>query len=145
MLGSIAGNLSQTKKVGYIAGAEEPSINNEINGFATGVKAACPECSFEYAFVGSFEDPATAKEIALAMYSRGVDVIQTAAAKSQLGVIEAAKETGNLVSGDVSDNGDMYPEGFVGYMGVSFSANVIEACKLLACLLYTSPSPRDRS
>ncbi|MBC8254111.1 MAG: BMP family ABC transporter substrate-binding protein [Ardenticatenia bacterium] len=132
MLGSIASNLSQTKKVGYIAGAEEPSINNEINGFIEGVKATCPECSFEYAFVGSFEDPATAKEIALAMYSRGVDVIQTSAAKSQLGVIEAAKETGNLVIGDVADNVDMYPEGFVGYMGVSFSANVIEACKLLA-------------
>jgi len=132
VLGSMATQLSQTKKVGYIAGAEDPSINNEINGFAAGVKATCPECSFEYAFVGSFEDPATAKVIALAMYSRGVDVIQTAAAKSQLGVIEAAKETGNLVIGDVSDNGDLYPEGYVGYTGVSFSANVIEACRLLA-------------
>lgn len=130
--GAMATQLSDTKKIGYIAGAEEPSINAEMNGFIEGVKATCPECSFEYAFIGSFEDPATAKEIALAMYSRGVDVIQTAAAKSQLGVIEAASETGNLVIGDVADNVDMYPEGYAGYIGVSFSANVIEACKLLA-------------
>lgn len=132
VMGAIAATLTKSKKVGYIAGAEEPSINNEMNGFIKGYKETCPDCSVEVGFVGSFEDPATAKEIAKAMFSRGVDLIETGAAKSQLGVIEAAKETGNLVIGDVADNNSMYPEGFAGFIGVSFAANVIEGCRLFA-------------
>ncbi len=131
MMGALAAKLSETKHLGIIAGAEEPFINNEMNGFLSGVRDVCADCEVDIAFVGSFEDPAKAKEIALAMISRGVDIMQTLAAKSQLGVLEAAKEQGKLFLGDVADNYDKAPEAFVGFYGVDFGANVVEAVRML--------------
>jgi len=132
ILGAVAAKLSDSKKIGFINGGEEPTPHAEGHGFMMGVRDTCPECTVEYAVVGSYEDPAKAKEIALAMISNGVDVIQTNAGKSQLGIIEASKEKGTLVAGDVSDNVDLHPDGFYGYVGISFGQNVFLACKYLA-------------
>jgi basic membrane protein A and related proteins len=82
----------------------------------------------EYAASNSFEDPVKGKEIASAMISRGADVIETGAALTQLGALEAAKGAKILFIGDVGDNYTQYPEGFVGYLGVDFGANVYLAC-----------------
>ncbi len=132
LLGAVAATLSESKMVGFVEGSEQPTNNAQLNGFIKGVKDQCPDCEVSFSYVGSFEDPAKAKEIALAMIESGVDVIQTDTGNSQVGVIEAAMEKGILVSGDVSDNSTMYPAGFFGYVGVSFGANVYEACRMLA-------------
>jgi len=131
LLGAISAKLSESKKVGFVEGSEQPTNNAQMNGFIRGVKDTDPNCEVVYSYVGSFEDPAKAREIALAMIESGVDVLQTDCGNSQIGVIEAAKEKGVLVSGDVADNSDMYPEGFFGFVGVEFGANVYEACRLL--------------
>jgi basic membrane protein A len=129
--GAFAGKVSTTKKLGYIYGAEEPSINSDANGFVQGVKGTCPECKVEVAGANSWEDPAIGKEIASAMISHGVDYIQTEAAKTQLGAIEAAKAAGILFSGDNGDNYDLYKEGFVSHLDSSFKNAVITGCKAL--------------
>ena len=52
MMGALAAKLSETKRLGIIAGAEEPFINNEMNGFLDGVRDACTDCEVDVAFVG---------------------------------------------------------------------------------------------
>lgn len=131
VLGAFQGKLSTSKKLGYVFGGEEPSINSDVNGYVEGVKATCPECKVEVASANSWEDPAVGKEIALAMISHGVDVIQTEAAKTQLGVIEAAKEGGVYFFGDNGDNYTLYPDGFVTYVNASFENSVVNGCKAL--------------
>lgn len=131
VLGAFEGKLTTSKKLGYVYGGEEPSINSDVNGFVEGVKATCAECSVEVASANSWEDPAVGKEIAMAMISRGVDVIQTEAAKTQLGVIEAAKEKGILFLGDNGDNYELYPDGFVTYVNASFENSIVNACTAL--------------
>jgi basic membrane protein A len=131
-MGAFAGKLSTSKKLGYVYGAEDPSINSDVNGFVQGVKDTCPECTLEVANANSWEDPALGKEIANAMISHGVDFIQTEAAKTQLGVIEAAKATNILFSGDNGDNYTLYPAGFVTYIDASFTNAVYNACKALS-------------
>ena len=44
-------------------------------------------------------------------------------------MIEAAAEAGIYVSGDVSDNSALYPDGFVSYLGIDFGQNVYLAVK----------------
>lgn len=132
VLGALAGQMSTSKKLGYIAGTEEPSINGDINGFIQGVSETCRDCSVEYAFAGSWEDPAAGKEIANAMISRGVDYIQTEAAATQIGAIEAAKDGGILIAGDNGDNFKLHKKGFVTWVAASFANNVALGCKLLA-------------
>ena len=132
VLGVIAGSLSKSGKLGAVSGSDDPTVNAADNAWAQGALSVNPDVSVEFGIAGSYEDPAKGKEIALAMASRGVDVISTEAAKTQLGVIEGAKESGILVQGDVADNSALYPEGLVGYLALDFGSDVYLACKELA-------------
>lgn len=132
VLGVIAGSLSKSGKLGAVSGSDDPTVNAADNAWGQGALSVNPDVSVEFGIAGSYEDPAKGKEIALAMASRGVDVISTEAAKTQLGVIEAAKEQSILVQGDVADNSALYPEGFVGYLALDFGSDVYLACKELA-------------
>ena len=65
------------------------------------------------------------------MINAGVDAFQTDAGNSQIGVIETANEAGVYVSGDVSDNSALCPDGFYAYMGIDFGENIYLAVKQL--------------
>lgn len=128
--GYIAGKLTKTGVVGMIVGAEEPTPNAEANGFMQGVKLANPDATVEFAFVGSYEDPAKAKEITIAMIANGADIIQTDSGASNAGVVEACSEAGVLCSGEITDFYNTY-EGFFGIVGIGFgdvAYQAIEAC-----------------
>jgi basic membrane protein A and related proteins len=48
LLGTVAGKLTKSKKLGYLQGDETEPIRNERNGFTYGVKSVCPDCTVEY-------------------------------------------------------------------------------------------------
>lgn len=127
--GYLAGKITKTGKIGMIPGAEEPGPNSEANAFMQGVKAANPDAVVEFAFVGSYEDPAKAKEIAAAMIADGVDVIQGDAGSTDSGIIEAAKENGKVV---VFSCVNAYPEYeyFAGTIRLGFGDTVYDAVKM---------------
>jgi basic membrane protein A len=127
--GAMSAKLSKSHRIGFVLGGEDPTLNASLNAWIKGAKSVDPSTRTEFAFANSFEDPAKGKEIALAMASRGVDVVTTAAAKTQLGVLDAAKEKGMLFIGDVADNSKQDPKGFVGYVGSSFGQNIYLGCK----------------
>ena len=121
ILGAMAAKLTKTNKVGMICGAEEPSPNADGNAFMSAIKTYNPDCEVQFAYVGSYEDVAKAKEIAVAMINAGCDIIQTDAGKCQVGIMEAAKAAGILVCGDTNDYSETYPEGVYGYFGGDFT------------------------
>jgi basic membrane protein A len=129
--GYIAGLATKSGKVGMVIGGEEPTPNAEGNGFMRGVKAANSAATVEFSFVGSYEDPAKAKEITNAMISKGVDVVQTDSGASNAGVVEAAKEAGILCSGEITDFYDSY-NGFYGRVGIGFGNTAYSAIEALA-------------
>jgi basic membrane protein A len=130
LTGYMAGKITKTNKIGMIPGAEEPGPNSEANAFMQGVKAANPDAEVEFAFVGSYEDPAKAKEIAAAMIAKGVDIIQGDAGSTDMGIVEAAKENGKvLVFSCVGDYTDTY-ENFVGTIPLGFGDTVYDAIKM---------------
>ena len=57
-----------------------------------GVQAVNPEAKVLVGYAGVFNDPAKGKEVAMAHYNRGADIVYHAAGKTGEGVIEAAKE-----------------------------------------------------
>jgi basic membrane protein A and related proteins len=131
VLGVLAGSLTKSGKLGAVSGSDDPTVNAADNAWAAGALSVNPNITVEFGVANSYEDPAKGKEIALAMASRGVDVISTEAAKTQLGVIDGAKESKVLVQGDVANNANLYPEGYVGYLGLDFGSDVYLACKEL--------------
>lgn len=128
--GYIAGKLTKTNHVGFVVGAEEPTPNAEGNGFMLGVKAANPDAEVEFSYVGSYEDPAKAKEVTSAMISKGCDVVQTDSGASNAGVVEACKDAGILCAGEITDYYDTY-EGFYGIESIGFGDTVYKAIEMI--------------
>lgn len=116
LVGALAALLSKTGKVGFVGGMEIPLIKKFEAGYRAGVKAVKPqtEVLVKYAGTtgGAFKDPTKGKELALAEYHAGADIIFHASGSTGLGVFEAARELNRLAIGVDSDQHDEAP-GFV--------------------------------
>lgn len=72
-------------------------------GYINGVKAIDEDAQFAFNYVGSYNDPAKAKELALQISAKGAKFINGAAAAGDSGVFEAAKEEEFYTSGQDVD------------------------------------------
>jgi basic membrane protein A len=107
LVGAIAGRVTKTKKLGFVGGMKIPLIRKFEAGYEAGVKHVCKDCTILSAYAGTepkaFADPTKGKELALAQYARGVDIIYHASGKTGDGVFDAAKEHKKLAIGVDSD------------------------------------------
>lgn len=95
LVGAIAGLVSKSSAVGFVGGMDIPLIHKFEAGYRAGVKHVCPECKVMAAYAGTepkaFSDPIAGKELSLAQYSRGADIIFHASGTTGTGVFNAAK------------------------------------------------------
>ena len=80
-------------------------------GYMEGVLSQDPDATFIFNYVGSYSDPAKAKELAIQQYEQGCVFINSAAAGGDSGTFEAAKEKGFYTSGqdvDLTDPSNPY-------------------------------------
>lgn len=116
LVGALAGKLTKTGTVGFVGGMEIPLIKKFEAGYRAGVQAARPGAKVIVKYAGTtataFKDPTKGKELALAEYHQGADIIFHASGSTGLGVFEAARETKKLAIGVDSDQNDEAP-GFV--------------------------------
>lgn len=92
LVGAVAGLLTETNVIGTVTAIDTPFTRRWPEGFAQGARYVNPDVEVQSLFVGSFTDPAKAKELALAMSANGADHIFAAAASGNPGVFEAAAE-----------------------------------------------------
>jgi basic membrane protein A len=113
LVGALAALTSRTGTVGFVGGMEIPLIRKFQAGYTAGVKAVRPECEVLVKYAGNtgdaFRDPTKGKELALAQYGAGADIIYHASGSTGLGVFEAARERGLLAIGVDSDQHDEAP------------------------------------
>jgi basic membrane protein A len=116
LVGSIAGLMTKTNKVGFVGGMESPLIKKFQVSYEAGVKYSNPNCSVLIGYAGvtgdAFKNPGKGKELALGQYSDGVDIIYHASGVTGLGVFEAAREMKKYAIGVDSDQNDEAP-GFI--------------------------------
>jgi basic membrane protein A len=91
--------INEEKVIGQIIGMHNPVVNAMAAGFAAGAYYADPEVEVLFSEVGSWSDPGTAKEMSLAMFDQGADIIQHIAGGSGTGIFAAAEEVGALAIG----------------------------------------------
>jgi basic membrane protein A len=97
--GMFAAKVSKTGQIGYIGGVSLPPLNADLNAMKAAAAAIGADKTVTGAFAGSFQDPAKGHEIATQMYQDGIDYIQTDAAATDTGIIQAANEgEGRMVS-----------------------------------------------
>ena len=114
--GLMAGALSKTDKVGYVAAFPIPEVIRHINAFALGVKDANPKGVVDVRWIFSWYDPAKAREAAQALISSGSDAL--AFTEDSAAVVEVGEEStkaGKTVHtfGHYSPMADKGPESLV--------------------------------
>lgn len=72
--GLIAGALTESNKVGYVAAFPIPEVKRHIDAFALGAKEVNPDAVVEVRWLNAWFDPAGAKEATEALISDGADV-----------------------------------------------------------------------
>jgi basic membrane protein A and related proteins len=116
LVGALAGLLNKTGTVGFVGGMEIPLIKKFEAGYCAGVRAVKPNVKVIVKYAGNtgaaFKDPTKGKELGLAEYHAGADIIYHAAGSTGLGVFEAARETKRLAIGVDSDQYSEAP-GFI--------------------------------
>ena len=109
MLGVLAARMSETGKIGGIAGFDFPIIVSQMESYRLGAESVNPDIEVTTVYIGSFEDVATAKEAAFAQFSAGVDVIFHIADAAGIGVVQAAEEEGVWAIGWGLDQNSIAP------------------------------------
>jgi basic membrane protein A and related proteins len=103
LAGFAAARLSTTGKLGAILGVEGATVVEFAVGFEQGAKAANPAVAVLRAVAGGFGDPAKGKELALAQFAQGVDIVFPIAGGTGIGSLQAARDEGKLAVGVDSD------------------------------------------
>jgi hypothetical protein len=116
LVGALAALTSKSGKVGFVGGMDIPLIRKFEAGYTAGARAVNPNVVVVSKYAGTtgaaFKDPTKGKELALAEYQDGVDVIFHASGSTGLGVFEAARELKKLAIGVDADQYDEAP-GFI--------------------------------
>ena len=103
LVGYLAAQKSETKKVGFIGGMVFPVIQKFECGYIQGAKAGGATDVFSNMVGTSHADawgnPTKAAELAKSQFSLGSDIVFAAAGGSGLGAIQAAKDEGKLAIG----------------------------------------------
>ena len=131
LAGIVAGGMTESNIIGYVAGMEIPAQLANLAGFVQGVERSNPEAKVYGVVTGTYEDPAKGKEAALAQIDMGADIICQAADSTGVGAIEACLERDIKVIGYGGDQYEMAPD----LMITSFMTDNTHAVKLQAKLI----------
>jgi basic membrane protein A and related proteins len=133
LVGALSALLSRTGTVGFVGGMEIPLIKKFEAGYVAGVRATNPEAEVLIKYAGTtgaaFKDPAKGKELGLAEYHQGADIIFHASGSTGLGVFEAAREQDKLAIGVDSDQYDEAPGNVLTSMVKRVDTAVFETIK----------------
>jgi basic membrane protein A len=116
LVGALAAMKSTGSKVGFIGGMDIPLIRRFEMGYEAGIKKQNPNAKLSSSYIGvtgeAWNNPAKAKELALAQFNSGVEVIFVAAGASGGGVFDAAEEKKKLAIG-VDSNQNWIKPGYI--------------------------------
>lgn len=106
--GMVAGAMTKTNTLGYVAAFPIPEVIRGINAFTLGAKLTNPDVTVRVVWTKTWYDPATEKEAAKSLLDVGADVI--AQHQDSPGPQEAAQEKGVYSVGYNSDMSAFAPK-----------------------------------
>ncbi|MCK4305930.1 MAG: BMP family ABC transporter substrate-binding protein [Candidatus Eisenbacteria sp.] len=107
MVGAMAAMVSETGVIGFVGGMDIPLIHKFEAGYRAGALHVNPGMRVMVNYAGvtdmAFKNPSKGKELGLAQYEQGADIIFHASGSTGLGVFEAAREKDKLAIGVDAD------------------------------------------
>ena len=99
--GVIAGKMTKTNILGYVAAFPIPEVLQVINAFALGARSVNPKAEVRVIWVNSWYDPGKEREAALTLLSQNADIVTHHT--DSTAVVQAAEEKGKYAFGYHSD------------------------------------------
>ncbi|MFO0294705.1 MAG: BMP family ABC transporter substrate-binding protein [Rhodospirillales bacterium] len=101
IIGQIAGRMSKSGTVGYIASFPIPEVVAGINAFMLGAQSVRPDMKIKIVWVNSWYDPGKEADAAKALISQGADVLSQHT--DSAAAMQVAQERGVFAFGQASD------------------------------------------
>jgi simple sugar transport system substrate-binding protein len=101
LTGVIAGKMTKSNILGYVAAFPIPEVLQGINAFARGARSVNPKAEVRVIWVNSWYDPGKEREAALTLISQGADIVTHHT--DSTAVVQAAEEKGKYAFGYHSD------------------------------------------
>jgi len=93
--------------IGWVGGMDIPVLHDFFTGYEQGAKYIDPEITILQSFAGTWNDPLRGKELTLAQYQQGADIVMNVASGTGTGILEAAAEAGKYAIGvDLNQDND---------------------------------------
>lgn len=110
--GVVAGHMSKSKKLGFIAAMPIPQVLRNINSFALGARSVDPSITVTVVFTGGWSNPVKEAEAANSLIDQGADVL-TCHVDSPKVVVESAEKRGVFSCGYHTNTSVLAPKGFL--------------------------------
>lgn len=98
--------VNEDKIIGFVSGMDIPVVHDFLKGYEQGARLIEPDIEVLVSWAGSWTDPVKGKELTLAQYNQGADVVMNVASGTGPGILEAASEAGKYAIGvDLNQDG----------------------------------------
>ena len=110
--GVVAGHMSPSGKLGFVAAKPIPQLLRNVNSFTLGARSVNPDATTQVIFTGDWSVPVKEAEATNSMADQGIEVI-TCHVDSPKVVMETAERRGVMTSGYHADQSPLAPEGYL--------------------------------
>ncbi|NJL87336.1 MAG: BMP family ABC transporter substrate-binding protein [Leptolyngbyaceae cyanobacterium SM1_1_3] len=110
--GVVAGHMSQSGKLGFVAAKPIPQVLRNINSYTLGAKSVNPDIITKVIFTGDWAMPVKEAEATNSMADQGIDVV-TCHVDSPKVVMETAEKRGIYCTGYHANQASLAPKGYL--------------------------------
>ncbi|MFC3694104.1 BMP family ABC transporter substrate-binding protein [Chenggangzhangella methanolivorans] len=110
--GVVAGHMSKSKKIGFVAAKPIPQVLNNVNAFLLGARAVDPTITCQVIFTGEWSLAVKEAEAVNALVDQGADVI-TCHVDGPKVVVQTAANRGAFVCGYHASQAPLAPEKYL--------------------------------
>lgn len=127
VMGYLAGKVTRTKKIGYIASFPIPEVIMGINAYTLGAQRHVPDIDTKIVWVNSWYDPGKETEAANALIDQGIDfLVQHTDSPAP---VQAAEARGVLCVGQASDMARFGPTKLVSSVVDDWASHYIKSAE----------------
>src|SRR5512147_1752399 len=110
--GIVAGGMSKSGKLGFVAAKPIPQVLRNINNYTLGARSIRPSCTVNVIFTGDWSLPVREAEATNSLVDQGIDVI-TCHVDSPKVIVETCERRGIHVCGYHADQSALAPKGYL--------------------------------
>ncbi len=110
--GVIAGHMSKSKKIGFVAAKPIPQVLRNINAFTMGARSVDPKITCTVIFTGEWSMPVKEAEATNSLADQGIDVF-TMHVDGPKVIVETAAKRGKMVCGYHASQAKLAPQAYL--------------------------------